>query len=247
MARQTVAFTPQPYGALAPLAVGMAGSTWEVPEGLGDEEAAAFLLASHTAHHALHHRGRLREGETVLVHGAAGGLGSAAVQLARAAGARVIAVAGGPEKKAFCESLGADVAIDHRAEDFVAATREATGGRGVDCIFDPVQGEAGERSRSLLAPDGRHILCGHAGGLLPIDPKSFYMQNYTLVGACMGFYPPDQGLDIETRAHADILRLLREGRFQPVVGSSVAWHEVPAALTALAARQTQGRITVRVG
>jgi len=246
LGKRVVAFTPQPFGALAPLAVGIASALYEVPPGLSDDEAAAFLIASHTAWHALVRRGGLRAGETVLVLGAAGGLGSAAVQLAAAVGARVLAVVGGEEKARFCRSLGAERALDHASVDFAAEARAATGGRGVELVFDPVQGELGERARTALAPEGRHVLCGHAGGIRPIDPRSFYMQNFTLVGATMGAYPPAEGRAIEADAHRAILALLDSGRFRPVVGRVIDFDDVPKALAELAARRSMGRIVVRV-
>src|SRR5262245_38943812 len=246
LGKRVVAFTPQPFGALAPLAVGIPSALYEVPSGLSDEEAAAFLIASHTAWHALVRRGGLRAGESVLVLGAAGGLGSAAVQLATAVGARVLAVVGGEEKARFCRELGAERVLDHAAVDFAAEARAATGGRGVDVVFDPVQGEPGERARTALAPEGRHVLCGHAGGIRPIDPRSFYMQNFTLVGATMGAYPPAEGRAIEDAAHRAILALLESGRFRPVVGRVVDFADVPKALAELAARRSLGRTIVRV-
>jgi NADPH2:quinone reductase len=246
LGRRVVAFTPQPFGALAPLAVGIASALYEVPPGLSDDEAAAFLIASHTAWHALVRRGGLGRGETVLVLGAAGGLGSAAVQLAAAVGARVLAVVGGEEKARFCRGLGAERALDHRALDFAAEARAATGGRGVDLVFDPVQGELGERARGALAPEGRHVLCGHAGGIRPIDPRSFYLQNYTLVGATMGAYPPAEGRVIEADAQRAILALLDAGRFRPVVGRVIDFDDVPKALADLAERRSMGRIVVRI-
>jgi NADPH2:quinone reductase len=246
LGKRVVGFTPQPFGALAPVAVGIGSALYEVPDGLSDDEAAAFLIASHTAWHALVRRGGLREGETVLVLGAAGGLGSAAVQLAAAVGARVIAVVGGEAKARFCRELGAERALDHGAGDFAVAAREATGGRGVDVVFDPVQGELGARARTALAPEGRAVLCGHAGGIQPIDPRSFYMANLTLVGATMGAYPPALGRTIEADAQRRILALLEAGRFKPVVGRVIDFADVPKALADLAARRTMGRVVVRL-
>jgi len=246
LGKRVVGFTPQPFGALAPVAVGIGSALYEVPAGLSDEEAAAFLIASHTAWHALVRRGGLRSGETVLMLGAAGGLGSAAVQLAAGVGARVLAVVGGEEKARFCVGLGAERALDHQSSDFAVAAREATGGRGVDVVFDPVQGEMGERARTALAPEGRHVLCGHAGGIRPIDPRSFYMANLTLVGATMGAYPPPMGRAIEEDAQRAILALLDAGRFRPVVGRVIDFDDVPKALTDMSERRTLGRVVVRL-
>jgi NADPH2:quinone reductase len=243
--KRVVGFTPQPFGALAPVCVGIGSALYEVPAGLSDEEAAAFLIASHTAWHALVRRGGLAAGETVLVLGAAGGLGSAAVQLAAGIGARVVAVVGGEEKARFCLGLGAERALDHTACDFAAAAREHTGGRGVDVVFDPVQGKMGAQARTALAPEGRAVLCGHAGGIEPIDPRSFYMANLTLVGATMGAYPPAMGRAIEADAQRRILALLESGRFKPVVGRVIDFDDVPKAITDLAERRTLGRVVVR--
>jgi len=105
----------------------------------------------------------------------------------------------------------------------------------------------GERARTALAPEGRHVLCGHAGGIRPIDPRSFYMANLTLVGATMGAYPPAQGRAIEEDAHRAILELLDAGRFRPVVSRAVDFDDVPKALTELAERRSMGRVIVRLG
>ena len=218
---------------------------FEVPEGMTDEQAAGFLIPAHTAYHAAIRRGRVTSGETVAVLGAAGGLGSAIVQLCVAQGARVIAIVGGDEKVAFCRELGAE-AVDHRSGDFVAAVRDLTEGRGVDAVLDPVQGDVGVSARQLLVPDGRHVLCGHAGGLVPHDPH-FYMYNHTLVGATLGSYPRDEMQRIHAETHAALVRLLAEGRYRPTVTRCIDFDDVPAALTDLAERRTTGRVVVRVG
>lgn len=241
--RRVAAVTMQPFGSLAPVSVGIS-TIFEVPDGMTDEEAGGFLIPAHTAYHAAIRRGRVTEGDTVVVLGAAGGLGSALVQLSIAQGARVVAVVGGADKAAFCKELGAE-AVDHTAGDFVTDVRALTGGRGADVILDPVQGEMGARARSLLVPDGRHVLCGHAGGLIPHDPH-FYMYNHTLVGATLGSYPRPEMQRIHAETHAALLELLAAGRYRPTVTRCVAFDDVPAALTDLAERRTMGRVVVRV-
>jgi NADPH2:quinone reductase len=119
-----------------------------------DEQAASLFLTYQTGHVGLHRRARLQPGEVVLVHAGAGGVGSAAIQLAKAAGATVIATSGGPEKVAVCRQLGADHAIDYLAEDFVGPVKEITGGRGADVIYDPVGGDVFDRSRKCIAFEG---------------------------------------------------------------------------------------------
>jgi NADPH2:quinone reductase len=244
LGKRVAAVTIQPWGSLAPVSVGVS-TIFEVPEGMTDEQAAGFLIPAHTAYHAAIRRGGVTSGETVTVLGAAGGLGSAIVQLCVAQGARVIGVVGSEEKMAFCRQLGAE-AVNHSASDFVVAVRELTDGRGVDAVLDPVQGEMGVAARRLLAPDGRHVLCGHAGGLVPHDPH-FYMYNHTLVGATLGSYPRPEMQRIHAETHAALIRLLAEGRYWPTVTRCVEFDEVPGALTDLAARRTTGRVVVRVG
>ena len=241
--RRVAAVTIQPFGSLAPVSVGIS-TIFEVPDGMSDEDAAGFLIPAHTAYHAAIRRGRVAGGETVVVLGAAGGLGSAIVQLCIAQGARVIAVVGGDDKVAFCKELGAD-AVDHSASDFAASVRALTDGRGADVIVDPVQGEMGVQARSLLVPDGRHVLCGHAGGLVPHDPH-FYMYNHTLVGATLGSYPRPEMQRMHAETQAALLDLLATGRYRPTVTRCVSFGEVPAALTDLAERRTTGRVVVRV-
>jgi NADPH2:quinone reductase len=227
----------QPWGSLAPVAVGVSMVT-EVPEQLSDEQAAGFLIPAHTAYHAAIRRGRVSEGETVVVLGAAGGLGSAVVQLCIAQGARVIAVVGGPEKAAFVRALGAE-AIDHQAGDLAGLAGRA------DVLIDPVQGEQGAAARAVLAPNGRHVLCGHAGGLLPHDPH-FYLFNHTLVGVTLGGYPPEEMRRINAETTAAMADLLADGRYRPTVERVVDFDQVPQALDDLAHRRTTGRVVVRI-
>jgi NADPH2:quinone reductase len=243
LGKRVAAVTMQPWGSLAPVSIGVS-TIFEVPEGMTDEEAGGFLIPAHTAYHAAVRRGRVRAGETVAVLGAAGGLGSALVQICRAQGARVIAVVGNAEKAAFCARLGAEP-VDHSAGDFVAAVRELTEGRGVDVIVDPVQGESGAAARAFLVPDGRHVVCGHAGGLVPHDPH-FYLYNHTLVGATLGSYPRAEMTRIHAETHAALMELVTAGRYRPTVERCVDFDEVPAALADLAARRTTGRVVVRI-
>lgn len=237
--KRVAAVCIQPWGSLAAVAVGVSMVT-EVPEQLTDEQAAGFLIPAHTAYHAAIRRGGVTDGETVVVLGAAGGLGSALVQLCLARGARVIAVVGGPAKAAFVEGLGAE-AVDHVAGDVV----EQVGAGQADVLIDPVQGEAGAAARAVLKPNGRHVLCGHAGGLLPHDPH-FYLFNHTLVGVTLGGYPPEEMRRINQETTAAMDQLLAEGRYRPTVERVVDFAEVPQALDDLANRRTTGRVVVRI-
>jgi NADPH2:quinone reductase len=241
---RVAAVTIQPFGSLAPVAVGIS-TIFPVPDAMSDEDAAGFVIPAHTAYHAVHRRGNVQAGEVVGVLGVAGGLGSAVVQLCVAAGAQVVAVVGDAEKARVCEELGAR-AVNHSEGDFVDGVRAATDGRGLDVIVDPVQGEMGARARRLLVPDGRHVLCGHAGGLIPHDPH-FYVANHTLVGATLGGYPRPEMQRMHAEAHAAIAELVEQGDYRPLVSRVVEFDDVPRALTDLAERRTWGRVVVRVG
>jgi NADPH2:quinone reductase len=243
LGKRVAAVCIQPFGSLAPVSVGIS-TMFEVPDSMSDEDAAAFMIPAHTAWHAVHRRGNVQAGETVVVLGAAGGLGAAIVQLCIAAGCDVLAVVGGREKTAVVEGLGAR-AIDHTRGDVLDAIRSATDGRGIDAIVDPVQGEVGARVRELLVPDGRHVLCGHAGGLIAHDPH-FYVRNHTLVGATLGGYPRPEMARIHAETQREIEYLMADGQYRPLVSRTVGFADVPAAITDLAERRTWGRVVVRI-
>jgi NADPH2:quinone reductase len=250
------------YGGYAEVAVAPAAMTFPMPEAIPAPDAAAILMPFHLAALSLYTRARLVAGETVLIHAAAGGVGSAAVQLARAAGAQVIALAGSAEKAHFCAQLGADVAIDTSATDFVAGALEATGGRGVDVAFDTIGGEITTRTFSCMAFGGRHVLAGFASGIEAEDegmvPRPILFGNFSLVGVCLAYVDDPLavkqavGSNFMSRAdaealHATILDLIATGSVRPIVGLDVPFEELPAALDAMERRQTVGRIVVRVG
>jgi NADPH2:quinone reductase len=242
--RRVVAVTMQPWGSLAPVSVGV-GPVFEVPAGMSDADAAGFVIPAHTGYHAAIRRGNVTAGETVLVLGAAGGLGSAMVQLAAARGAHVIAVVGSDDKVAHVRALGAEAAVVHRGGDVADAVRGEIGYAPVQVVLDPVQGEMGASARTVLAPDGRWVVCGHAGGLQPIDPH-FYMANHTIVGATLGGYPRDVMRAMETEAHDAVVAWWHAGAFRPVTTEVVPFTAVPDACTALAERRTRGRVVVQI-
>jgi NADPH2:quinone reductase len=235
----------QPWGSLADVAVAIAPSIAPAPDALDDVDAAAFLIPAHTAYHAVIRRGQVCADETVLVTGAAGGLGSACVQLAVACGARVIAAVGSADKARHCADLGAADTVDHSTVDLVDGIRELVGDRGLDVIIDPVQGSDAPRLRGLLKPDGRHVLCGHAGGLESIDPH-FYIANVTLVGATLGGYRPDVMAEMFADAGAELSAMLDAGTFRTTATQVVEFDDVPKVLTDMAARRTIGRPVVRI-
>ena len=246
-------------GAHAEWVIGGQEMVFSCPDALGDAEAAAFNFPFHVAYVSLVERGKLEAGETALVHAGAGGVGSAAIQVAKAQGARVIATAGGPEKVAFCRELGADTAIDYRAEDFVSAVREATGGRGVDVACDLVGGEITSRTVECMAYGGRLMLTGFSGGIEAEDetgllPRPLVFRNVSLGGVLMTYGDPalygPLGLNVVPRArgeeiHATLLAWLEARRIRPVVGREAQAHALPEELERMERRETRGRTVLR--
>ena len=193
-----------------------------------------------TSHLALFKRGRLQAGETLVVHSAASGLGTAGIQLGKAAGARVIAVAGGPEKGALCSSLGADLVVDHTAEDFVEAVLVATDDAGADVVYDLTGGDFVERSWRCTAHGGRYLAVGFAdddaNGMTGRPLRMACIGNIDIVAVMLawvdsvdpgmrrfGFNP--FGRDVADEIHADLLRLAAAGKIRPVVGRRVSMEE----------------------
>jgi NADPH:quinone reductase len=206
--------------------------------------AAALRTTYYTGHVALHRRANLQPGETVLVHAGAGGVGSAAIQLAKAHGCTVIATAGGPDKVAVCQRLGADLAIDYRAGDFVDAVKEFTGGRGADVIYDPVGGDTYDRSTKVIAWEGRILIVGFTSGrIAEAKTNHLLVKNYSVVGVHWGAYAkhdPQHNVDI----HADLMRLYSGGKIDPLVSEVVGLADAPSALARLGDRGTTGKVVV---
>ena len=208
------------------------------------EAVSLFGVVYGTAWHALHNRAALQPGETVLVHAAAGGVGSATVQLAVAHGCRVLATAGGPEKVALARELGAELAIDYNAGDWVEAVRSHTKGRGADVIFDPVGGEVGEKSLRCLAWHGRYLVVGFAAGPIPnLAANRFLLKEASAVGV---FWGAANAADpaLRPRIHAALSALYREGKIKPVVRGTFDLDEAEAALASLAGRGSVGKVVL---
>lgn len=239
-------------GAHAEAVVGDAAMAFRCPETFSDEEAAAFYFPYHVAWVSMIERGGLAAGETALVHGGAGGVGSAAVQLAKAQGARVIATAGTPEKVAFCRELGADVAIDYSEGDFTEAVREATEGRGVDVACDLVGGDVTTATMQVMAYGGRLMLTGFSGGIDAEDeagllPRSIIFGNFSVGGVLLAYGDlVAPGLNLVPRQkgeaiHEALLEHHAAGRIRPVVGRVEPARALPEALEAMERRETMGR------
>ncbi len=244
------------FGAHAEYVVGRADSAFDVPEELDDTSAAAFYFPFHLAYLGLHERGKLQAGETVLIHAAAGGVGSAAVQLAKAAGARVIATAGSEQKLDFARAQGADVAINYR-NGFSAAVIEATDGQGVDVVFDGVGGEVMMESLQVLRRGGRHLVVGFASGIeaeeVPmVNGRKLCFGGFSLVGVMLAYgeSPPiGYGTNmtpysVGLQVHERLVGMLRAGQIRPLVSETYGYTKLPQALLRMEDRGTVGRVVV---
>ena len=232
-------------GAFAEYALMDADSAWPVRDAMSDEQAAALYLTYHTGHVGLHRRAHLQAGEWLLVHAGAGGVGSAAIQLGKAAGAKVIATAGGARKVEVCRELGADHVVDYAAEDFVPLVKELTGGHGADVVYDPVGGDVFDRSRKCIAFEGRLLVIGFTSGRIPEVPANHALvKNYSVVGLHWGLYRKVKP-SVIAEVHADLVRLFEAGRIAPLVGEVLPLDQAPQALTGLASRGTIGKIILK--
>ncbi|GGO90012.1 NADPH:quinone oxidoreductase family protein [Wenjunlia tyrosinilytica] len=233
-----------PGGAFAELALMDADRVHPAPRELDDAESAALWIGYQTGWFGLHRRAALRAGETLLVHAAAGGVGSAAVQLGKAAGARVIAVVGGPEKADVARSLGADVVVDRRADDFVPVVKEFTEGRGADVVYDPVGGDTYARSAKCVAFEGRILVVGFAGGAIPSPALNHALvKNYSIVGLHWGLYQAHDPAAVR-QAHEELTGLAAKGVVKPLVSERVPLVGAADAVQRVADGLTAGRIAV---
>src|SRR3954468_8820835 len=241
-------------GAFADYALMDADAAWPVPDGMSDEKAASLYITYQTGHVGLHRRAHLKAGEWLLVHAGAGGVGSAAIQLGKAAGAKVIATAGGAHKVEVCKQLGADHAIDYTSEDFVSVVKEVTGGRGADGIYDPVGGDIFDQSRKCIAFEGRLVVggfthgrllvVGFTSGRIPDAPANHLLvKNYSVVGLHWGLYRTYDPAVFGT-VHEDLGRLWAKGDIDPLVSQALPLEEAPQALKALAERSTVGKVVL---
>jgi NADPH2:quinone reductase len=229
-------------GAFAELTLMNAATALPAPDGLDDAEAAAFFVTYQTGWFGLHRRARLAAGETLLVHAAAGGVGSGAVQLGQAAGARVIGVTGGERKAEAARALGADVVIDRNTQDFVEVVKEVTEGRGADVIYDPVGGDTYTRSTKCIAFEGRILVIGFAGGQIQSAALNHALvKNYSIVGLHWGLYQSKNPQLIKD-CHAQLTTMVADGAIRPLVGERLGLDEVPAGLQRLADGDTVGRV-----
>lgn len=231
-------------GAFATHAVVNAMHCVPLPIGFPPIDAAAFIVTYATTHHALIDRGQLKAGETVLVLGAAGGVGTAAIQIAKAVGARVIAAASSAEKCALCKHLGADATIDYGSENLRDALRTITEGKGPDVIYDPVGGELSEQAFRSIAWRGRHLVVGFAAGPIPSIPLNLaLLKGASIVGVFWGDYArrePRSGAAMML----ELMTWYGQGKIKPVIDSTMPMQDLPKAFARMASREVRGKLVL---
>ncbi|MGW4626992.1 NADPH:quinone oxidoreductase family protein [Streptomyces rubiginosohelvolus] len=245
--RRVLATPALPHGGFADYVVADEAALLPAPDALDDAEAAALHIGYQTGWFGLHRRAHLQPGETLLVHAAAGGVGSAAVQLGRAAGAKVIGVVGGPDKAAVARELGCDLVIDRRSEDIVAAVKEATGGRGADVVYDPVGGDAYAKSTKCVAFEGRILVVGFASGVIPTPALNHALvKNYSVVGLHWGLYNTKDPAAVRA-CHEELTKLAEQGIVKPLISERVAMAGAAEAVQRVADGTSTGRVVVLPG
>jgi NADPH2:quinone reductase len=234
-------------GGYAEQAIAQAERTSAIPDAMSFVEAAGFLITYATSHHALKDRAALKAGETLLVLGAAGGVGLTAVELGKAMGARVIAAASSEEKLALCRRYGADDTILYAREDVRERVKALTDGRGVDVVYDPVGGGVTEPALRSLAVGGRHLVIGFAAGEIPRIPLNLLLlKQASLVGVFWGTFAR---ANPERHAEnlAELFALFEAGRLKPHIGATYALEDFAAALDDVMERRAKGKVVITMG
>lgn len=221
-----------------------AHQVYPLPDVLTFEEGAAFGLAYLTSYAGLVHRAHLRPGETLLVHGAAGGIGLAAVQIGKALGARVIATAGSARKLEIARAAGADVAIDYRSGDWIEQVKAATSGAGADVVYDPVGGDVFDGSMKCIAFEGRLLVVGFAGGrIADVATNRILLKNISVIGAYLALYRErDPGL--ARQWVRDLVKLAEAGSLKPTVCKAFPLSAAADALALLVSRESYGKVVL---
>lgn len=215
-----------------------------LPKGFAFDDASAFLCTYGTTYHGLIDRGELKAGETLLVLGAAGGVGTAAIQIGKAAGAKVIAAASTDEKCKLCKELGADAAINYTTANFREELKALTGGKGPDVVYDPVGGDLAEPAFRSIAWRGRYLVIGFAQGTIPALPLNLaLLKGASIVGVFWGEYARR-----EPEHHEEALKALAawyaQGKIKPVIDTRLPMNQLPQAFARMASRKVQGKVVL---
>jgi NADPH2:quinone reductase len=260
--RRVAAMTKGAHGGFAEYAICPAVSMFDMPDSIPLPGAAALYFPFHLAWLGLFDRADLQAGESVLIHAGAGGSGSAAIQLAKHAGARVFATAGTAEKVQLCRDLGADVAINYNEEDFAQVVLAETGNKGVDVVFDNVGEAVMEKSMQCTDYNGRYLMMGFASNKLVADepflvPRRIALGNFKLCGVLLAYQTPEMSEMVKTamgwnfataelgeKIMREIVDLVVSGKVKPIVGRTIDFADIPAEIEAMANRETIGRTIV---
>lgn len=233
-------------GGYAEYAVARADRTFPLPAGMSQAQGAAFPIVYQTAWFGLHDRGALQPGETVLVHAGASGVGVAAIQLAKAHGARVLASAGSEAKRAFCLEQGAEAVIDYTQPEWHKRVKELTDGRGADVIYDPVGGDVFDLSSKCIAPGGRLLVIGFASGRIPsIAANRILLKNMAVVGVYWGA-ERDGNSQYPIQTHRRLAELYSQGKINPPVDREFPLEQAVEALAELVNRRVLGKLALTI-
>jgi len=215
-----------------------------LPEGFPAVDAAAFIMIYATSHHALIDRAQLKAGETVLVLGAAGGVGTSAIQIAKAAGARVIAAASTDEKCALCTTIGADATINYSRENLRDAIKALTEGKGPDVIYDPVGGDFAEPAFRSIAWRGRYLVVGFASGPIPALPFNLaLLKGASIVGVFWGDFSRREP-QANAAMMAELAQWYAQGKIKPVIDSTMPMKDLKAAYAHMGSRNVKGKLVM---
>lgn len=235
-----------PFGGFAEQVLVPKHSCFPKPPGMSFELAASFLMTYGTSYHALKDRANIQEGETLLVLGAAGGVGLAAVELAKQMGAKVIAAASTNEKLEICKQYGADETINYQTEDFRARIKEITEGKGVDVVYDPVGGAYSEPAFRSTAWNGRHLVVGFAAGDIPKIPLNLpLLKGSQIVGVFWGRF----AMSFPEKNMANTMQLIQwqaEGKINPRIHATFPLEEVSTALQMISNREVKGKVILKI-
>lgn len=231
-------------GGFATHAIAPAALCLPLPGDFPFADAAAFIMTYATSHHALFDRGQIKAGETVLVLGAAGGVGTAAIQLAKAGGARVIAAASTDEKCALCQRLGADASINYSTSNLREALKTLTEGKGPDIVYDPVGGDLAEPALRSIAWRGRYLIVGFAAGPIPALPFNLaLLKGASLVGVFWGDFAKREP-KAQAAMMAQLLRWYAEGKIKPVIDQTLPMAQLKTAYAHMGSRQVMGKLVL---
>ena len=242
---KVIAFTA--FGAFAEEVKTEAARLLPLPEAMSYEEGASFILTYGTTDHALRDRGQLKPGETLLVLGAAGGVGVAAIEIGKALGARVIACASSDDKLAVCRQHGADECINYATEDLRERIKALTGSKGVDVIYDAVGGPYSEPAFRSIAWRGRHLVIGFAAGDIPKLPLNLaLLKGASVVGVFWGDFTKREP-QVFAESARQLARWYGEGKLKPHVSASYPLAQAAEAMNLLASRKAKGKVVIRIG